>query len=113
MGALYICLSKEECHDHSCDAGKLNFSEANLPLHSQSLGTQAAHSVSYRPSSGSMLNVGSYGDACSLRMWNVRRTMAPEEWDLQHKIECACGTGWEQDRNKIAHGAMGWTQELV
>jgi hypothetical protein len=52
------------------------------------------------------MNVGSSNDDCSLRMWNVRRTMAPEEWDLQRKIECACGTGWEQDRNKIAHGAM-------
>jgi hypothetical protein len=39
--------------------------------------------------------------------------MAPEEWDLQRKIECACGTGWEQDTNKIVHGAMGWTWELV
>jgi hypothetical protein len=39
--------------------------------------------------------------------------MAPEEWDLQRKIECACGTGWKHDRNKIALGAMGWTWELV
>jgi hypothetical protein len=78
------------------------------------LGTQAAHSVSYQPSSGPMLNVGSCGDGCSLIMWNVRRTMAPEEWDLQRKIECACSMGWdEQDRNKIVHGAMGWTWELV
>jgi hypothetical protein len=113
MGASYICSSEEECLDHSCDAGRPNFSEANLPLHSQSLGTQAAHSVSYRPSSGPMLNVGSCNDDCSLRTWNVRRTMAPEEWDPQRKIECACRTGWEQDRNKTAHGAMGWTWELV
>jgi hypothetical protein len=28
--------------------------------------------------------------------------MTPEEWDLQRKIECACGTEWEWDRNKIA-----------
>jgi hypothetical protein len=32
-----------------------------------------------------MLNEGSYGDGCSLRMWNVRRAMAPEEWDLREK----------------------------
>jgi hypothetical protein len=113
MGASYICSSEEEYHNHSCNAGRLNLSEANLPLHSQSLGTQAAHLVSYRPSSGPMLNVGSCNNDCSLRMWNVRRTMAPEDWDLQRKIECACGTGWEQDMSKITHGAMGWTWELV
>jgi hypothetical protein len=42
MGASYICSSKEECQDHSSDAGRLNFSEANLPgtlqaVHSESL----------------------------------------------------------------------------
>jgi hypothetical protein len=61
-----------------------------------------------------MLNVlGSCGNDCSLIMWNARRTMAPEEWDLQRKIEFACGTGWELDRNKIVHGAMGSTWELI
>jgi hypothetical protein len=60
-----------------------------------------------------MLNEGSYNDGGSLRMLNVRRTMASEEWDLQSKMECTCHTGEEQERNKIAHGAMGWTWELV
>jgi hypothetical protein len=52
-----------------------------------------------------MLNEGSYDDddGCSLRMWNVRRTMAREEWDL--KIAWGngmdMGTGMETRLNQI------------
>ena len=47
-----------------------------------------------------MLNEGSYDDGCSLRMWNVRRTMAPKEWDMQRKmclLRHGMGTWQEQD----------------
>jgi len=55
-----------------------------------------------------MLSKGSSDDGCSLRMWNGRRTIAPEEWDWRRIYHGACGmmhlqwcgmmgTGQEQD----------------
>jgi hypothetical protein len=67
-------------------SGEKTFLKPIYQLHSQLLGTQAAHSV-YK------LTAQCNCDGCSLRMWNVRRKMAPEEWDLQRKIKSACGTG--------------------
>jgi hypothetical protein len=55
-----------------------------------------------------------------MRRWLLHKNVECKEDDGTWRVrsaaqnrECACGMGWEQDRNKIAHGAMGWIWELV